>query len=51
MRCLRCAGEVRVIDHAAIVVGDARLRLARTTCKACGAERAIYFRLGTTLAS
>jgi hypothetical protein len=44
--CPRCRGEVRVEDHAAEVVGGARLRIARVACAACGARRALYFRLG-----
>ena len=51
LRCLRCDGEARLDEHVAVVVGERRLRLARTICRVCGSRRELYFRLGTTLAS
>ncbi|MRG93360.1 hypothetical protein [Polyangium spumosum] len=47
--CARCGGEVRVEEHLAETVGTSRLRVARVFCPACGARRAIYFRLGAGL--
>ena len=49
--CVRCEGEVRVDEHVAEELGGIRLRIARVRCTACGLERPIYFRLGTTLPS
>lgn len=43
--CPRCRGEVRVEEHAAEVVGGARLRVARVVCPMCRARRSLYFRL------
>ena len=43
--CPRCRGEVRVEEHAAEVVGGARLRVARVACGTCGARRSLYFQL------
>jgi hypothetical protein len=43
--CLRCEGTMIVDDHTAVTIESARLRVARMHCSACGATRAIYFRL------
>ncbi|MCC6556405.1 MAG: hypothetical protein IT372_25880 [Polyangiaceae bacterium] len=47
--CPRCRGSVQVEEHAAEVVGGARLRVARVACPACGARRSLWFRLGEAL--
>jgi hypothetical protein len=49
--CLHCGGRVRSLDHRAEVVGERRLRVAVVRCASCGAERTIYFKLGTVLPS
>lgn len=51
MPCPRCGAARRVDEHAAVVVGDRRLRVARVHCPACGASGQIWFRLGTVLPS
>ena len=43
--CARCGGELRVEEHTAETIDGARLRVAKMLCPACGARRAIYFRL------
>jgi hypothetical protein len=43
--CPRCQGALRVEEHTAETLGGARLRVARVVCAACGARRALYFRL------
>lgn len=44
-RCPLCEGELRVDEHAAEVIGKARLRIARVVCTFCRAPRSIYFEL------
>ncbi|RYE89565.1 MAG: hypothetical protein EOO75_11600 [Myxococcales bacterium] len=51
MTCLRCAGALRLDDHAALNLGERRLRRVRLACVACGARREVFFKVGTTLAS
>ena len=43
--CLRCGAEPRVEEHAAETIDGMRVRIARMHCPACGARRAIYFRI------
>jgi hypothetical protein len=43
--CPICRGELRVEEHAAEVIGGARLRVARVVCAACRRPRALYYRL------
>jgi hypothetical protein len=43
--CPRCAGQHRVVEHAAVVVQGVRLREARLACRECGAKRSLWFRL------
>lgn len=47
--CARCDAEVRVTAHEATVSDGIPLRVARVQCKACGAERPIWFRLRSAL--
>jgi hypothetical protein len=48
--CLRCDASCRVADHAAVTVGERRLRVVRLECSHCGTVRALYFRIvGETL--
>ncbi len=54
--CAACGERTRVDEHVALTVGDDRgtprsLRVAKVRCTRCGTRRAIYFRLGTTLAN
>jgi len=52
MPCGACgATGVRVDEHVAVTVGDARLRVARVQCPRCGVRRDVYFRIGTVLPS
>lgn len=46
-RCPLCEGELRVEEHAAEIVGKARLRVARVVCLVCRAPRSIYFELAS----
>lgn len=45
VRCPRCGGEHRVVEHAAVVVQGSRLREARLLCHQCGSRRSLWFRL------
>lgn len=49
--CVVCGAEVAIEEHAAEVVDDVRLRIARVRCRECGQRRSIYFRIedGTLL--
>lgn len=50
--CAACgAPNVRVDEHVASTIGEARLRVARVRCNACGVKREVYYRIGTTLPS
>jgi len=49
--CLRCDGALRLDEHAAVTVGDVRLRLAKVHCASCGAKREVWFRIVTDLPS
>lgn len=49
--CHRCRGTVRVEEHTAGSFGSGRLRVALVACPACGARRALYFRLAPELAN
>jgi hypothetical protein len=51
MRCLRCDGTNRLVEHAAETVDGARLRAARMACSRCGAARTIWFRIAVSLPS
>ncbi|MFC1610992.1 hypothetical protein ACFL6C_08540 [Myxococcota bacterium] len=46
-KCVRCAGDLRLLEHAAERRGSDRLRIARTKCARCGIERDVFFRLGS----
>lgn len=43
--CLRCEAACRVVEHAAVTVGERRLRVVRLACSQCGTARAVYFRI------
>jgi predicted RNA-binding Zn-ribbon protein involved in translation (DUF1610 family) len=44
--CPRCGEQqARVDEHAAREVEGRRLRVVRTACPRCGAERTVYFRI------
>jgi hypothetical protein len=49
--CLVCGGPVGTVEHRAETHDDRRLRVAVVSCRRCGAKRAFYFRIGTTLPS
>lgn len=45
MRCLRCDGANRLVEHTAETVGGARLRAVRLSCGRCGTPRTVWFRI------
>jgi hypothetical protein len=47
--CARCAGDLRIEEHVACVVGEQRLRRVRLSCPRCGAQREAWFRLAPAL--
>jgi len=49
MTCLRCGGEMRLDEHAAVTVEGARLRVARMRCARCGARREVWFSIAPLL--
>lgn len=56
MDCLTCGrSPTRIVDHTVRHTesgGEARrLRVVRVKCASCGAERELFFRIGTTLPS
>jgi hypothetical protein len=51
MTCLACEGSNRLIEHAAEVVGETRLRKLLLACAQCGARRTVWFRIVVSLPS
>jgi hypothetical protein len=49
--CPLCQGLLRLDDHSAETIKGSRLRVAHVSCASCGARRALYFRIGSELAS
>jgi hypothetical protein len=45
VECPRCGGRLRLDEHAAVVIGGARLREARLQCTGCGSRRSLWFRI------
>lgn len=43
--CPLCDGAHEILEHAAVVEGGARLRVARLRCRQCGSQRSLFFRL------
>ena len=43
--CPLCDAAVRVVAHDAVTAGGERLRVARTVCSSCRAERSVFFAL------
>jgi hypothetical protein len=43
--CLRCESPMRVREHAAEHIAGEPLRIVTLNCRACGAERTVYFRI------
>jgi len=43
--CLRCGGDLHLLEHSAERRGDDRLRVADMKCPRCGTGRRLYFRL------
>ena len=43
--CPLCDAAVRVVAHDAVTIDGERLRVARTACSGCRAERSIYVAL------
>lgn len=44
-KCLRCASDLRLEEHAAEMHDGDRLRIARMKCIQCGKRRQLFFRL------
>lgn len=49
MRCPRCDGEPKIVEHTAHVVNGLALRRVDTACKRCGAPRPIWFVIANDL--
>lgn len=49
--CPVCSGELRVVEHEAVVLSGRRLRVVHVRCHHCAAERQLHFRIGTALPS
>ena len=47
--CLRCGEEVRVQEHLAHAIDGASVREVRTRCKACSAQRSLWFRIAGSM--
>jgi hypothetical protein len=45
LRCPRCEGELRVLEHLAHTVDGIRLREARLECHRCGSRRSRWFKI------
>lgn len=43
--CPRCGGRHLLLEHAAVMIGGARLREARLACRECGSRRSLWFRV------
>ena len=43
--CPLCGGTLRLLEHAAEILGGVRLRVAHVTCTTCRVGRALYFQL------
>lgn len=43
--CAHCAGPIKVIDHDARVMDDARRREVRARCQRCGRDRTLWFEI------
>jgi ribosomal protein S27AE len=51
LTCTRCGSDLRLDEHAALTMGDQRLRVARLTCPRCGVKREAWFRIAPALPS
>jgi hypothetical protein len=50
--CPLCSGACRLVEeHRVVTRADVRRRLAEVACVHCGAERQLWFRVGTALPS
>ena len=45
-RCPRCESRMRLVEHTAETLGEARLRVVRHSCPQCAATRELYFQIG-----
>jgi hypothetical protein len=43
--CPRCEGPMRCREHAAEAIEGDPLRIVHLTCRSCGSERTVYFRI------
>jgi hypothetical protein len=44
-KCLRCGGDLHLLEHSAERRGEDRLRVADMKCPRCGTGRRLFFRL------
>ena len=52
LACPLCSGACRLVEeHTVVSRGDARRRRAEVACVHCGAERELWFRVGSPLPS
>jgi hypothetical protein len=51
MACLSCEGPNRLMEHAAELVEEIRLRRVELACARCGARRTVWFRIVVSLPS
>jgi hypothetical protein len=51
MGCLRCEGDLRVDEHAAVSVDGASLRRVTLLCARCGSRRDVWFAIRVGLPS
>jgi hypothetical protein len=49
MRCPRCDGELKLDEHTAHVVDGLSVRKLAMRCKQCGAPRALWFVIASSL--
>ena len=43
--CTHCGGPLKVLDHDAAVIGDARRREVRARCQRCSRDRVVWFEI------
>ena len=43
--CPRCAGNLELLEHAAVVQGGVRLRETKLRCRQCASQRSRWFKI------
>ncbi|HEX7664240.1 MAG TPA: hypothetical protein VF407_07020 [Polyangiaceae bacterium] len=51
LRCPRCGGEHRVVEHDAKTIDGTLLRVVQTKCHQCGSKRVLYMRIEPAFAN